>query len=273
MFRLRLALQVPLSTPAPSSAPWRERWRYAVSRVHRPFGTLIREPLLSPIRICPLPAVDRQREIKERVFEDVVVASAAASTAQEASIFDLLHLPDNHDAILQFVKANDIEIEQMGLSNRPKNRLISKGYSLLSNIIFLTRPELQKIPSMGKGSIDEILEKRNSYLSENETRLIAVIHGDTSALWDDKAIKKMDSLNAVIKSPGGLGAAFQIGPAYFLKLKDGNFDSLWEMNIEPLLREYLRGIRKAEELMRKFKHAYIGETEDANTQESTGQQE
>lgn len=131
------------------------------------------------------------REIKDRVFEDVVAVSAAASIGQEASIFDLLHIPDNHDAILKFVKANDIEIERMGLSNRPKNRLISNGYSLLSDIIFLTRSELQKIPSMGKGSVDEILEKINSYLSENETRLVAVINGDTSALWNENAIKKM----------------------------------------------------------------------------------
>ena len=131
------------------------------------------------------------REIKDQVFEDVVVASTAASIDQEASIFDLLHLPDNHDAILQFVKANDIEIERMGLSNRPKNRLISSGYSLLSDIIFVTRPELQKIPSMGKCSIDEIFDKINSYLSENESRLVAVINGDTSALWDVNAIKRL----------------------------------------------------------------------------------
>lgn len=131
------------------------------------------------------------REIKDQVFEDVVVASTATSIDQEASIFDLLHLPDNHDAILQFVKANDIEIERMGLSNRPKNRLLSSGYRLLSDIIFVTRPELRKIPSMGKCSIDEIFDKINSYLSENESRLVAVINGDTSALWDVNAIKRL----------------------------------------------------------------------------------
>ena len=130
------------------------------------------------------------RESKEKVLEELA-ARIPTGAEQETSIFDLLYLPDNHDAILQFVKANDIEIERMGLSNRPKNRLMSNGYSLLSDIIFVTRPDFQKIPSMGKNSIDELFEKINSYLSENESRLIAVIKGDTSALWDDNAIKKM----------------------------------------------------------------------------------
>ena len=31
------------------------------------------------------------------------------------------------------------------------------------------------------------------------------------------------------------------------------------MNIEPLLREYLRGFRKTDEILSKFREAYFGE--------------
>lgn len=70
------------------------------------------------------------------------------------------------------------------------------------------------------------------------------------------AIRRMQSLNKAIETTEGLGAAFQIGPAYFLKLKNSNFNRLWKLNIEPLLKEYLRGFRKAGETLQKFEQAY-----------------
>ena len=39
------------------------------------------------------------------------------------------------------------------------------------------------------------------------------------------------------------------------------------MNIEPLLREYLRGFRKVNDVMKKFQKAYFAETEEASTTE------
>lgn len=78
-----------------------------------------------------------------------------------------------------------------------------------------------------------------------------------------KAKECMKRLNTEISTADGLGAAFMIGPSYFLKLKDfgGNFDELWEMCIEPLLKEYLRGFRKVDETMKKFKRAFNNEEE------------
>ncbi|WP_257878670.1 McrB family protein [Hoylesella nanceiensis] len=75
---------------------------------------------------------------------------------------------------------------------------------------------------------------------------------------------KMAALNAEIAKTEGLGGAYQIGPAYFKKLeKNGNdFDKLWTMNIEPLLKEYLRGFRDAEKLLNNFKEAYYGKNDN-----------
>lgn len=72
----------------------------------------------------------------------------------------------------------------------------------------------------------------------------------------DEAKARMKRLNEEICKTQGLGAAFQIGPAYFRKLKDGDFSKLWKMNLEPLLREYLRGMSKVEDTMKKFESAY-----------------
>ena len=84
-----------------------------------------------------------------------------------------------------------------------------------------------------------------------------------------EAQEKMKALNAEIATTEGLGGAYQIGPAYFKKLeKNGNdFDKLWTMNIEPLLKEYLRGFRDAEKLLNGFKTAYYGENESKEVTE------
>lgn len=81
-----------------------------------------------------------------------------------------------------------------------------------------------------------------------------------------KAKNVMVRLNNEISKIEGLEPAYQIGPAYFLKLGDnsGNFEKLWDMNIEPLLREYIRGFRKSDEIMAKLRKAYF-DTKESNS--------
>lgn len=82
-----------------------------------------------------------------------------------------------------------------------------------------------------------------------------------------EAKKRMKRLNDAISVEDGLGPAYMIGPSYFLKLKDngGDFSKLWEMNLEPLLREYLRGFRKVDDKIKEFKAKYINKIEEDNT--------
>ncbi len=94
---------------------------------------------------------------------------------------------------------------------------------------------------------------------------------DTQSMLDTlecatKAKYVMVRLNNEISKIEGLGPAYQVGPSYFLKLGDngGNFEKLWNMNIEPLLREYIRGFRKSEEIMEKLRNAYF-DTKESNS--------
>ena len=94
---------------------------------------------------------------------------------------------------------------------------------------------------------------------------------DTQSMLDTlecatKAKSVMARLNNEISKIEGLGPAYQVGPSYFLKLGDngGNFEKLWDMNIEPLLREYSRGFRKSDEIMEKLRSAYF-DTKESNS--------
>lgn len=76
-----------------------------------------------------------------------------------------------------------------------------------------------------------------------------------------RALNVMTALNKEISSMRGLGSAYQIGPAYFMKLdKDhynGDFTALWNMHIEVLLKEYLRVFNNADIRLEQFKEIYF----------------
>lgn len=87
----------------------------------------------------------------------------------------------------------------------------------------------------------------------------------------DEAKKTMNRLNEQIANTDGLGTAYMVGPAYFLKLGNngGDFKRLWNMNIEPLLKEYLRGFRKSDDILKKFSKAYFNSEETPTEQEES----
>jgi len=69
----------------------------------------------------------------------------------------------------------------------------------------------------------------------------------------------MNSLNRAISGIAGLGSAYHIGGAYYLKLKGNDYESLWKLHLEPLLKEYLRGTPDSEQNLKKLKDAYYFE--------------
>ena len=101
-------------------------------------------------------------------------------------------------------------------------------------------------------SMDFAMRRRFSWYEVNPKERVEML----DKLGSDKAEAeaRMNRLNEAIKEK--LGSAFQIGPAYFLKLKDGDFYKLWQMNLKPLLHEYLRGTRNAEETLKLFGEKY-----------------
>lgn len=78
-------------------------------------------------------------------------------------------------------------------------------------------------------------------------------------------IKRMTQLNNAIVKEGQLTTAYQLGGAYFKKIKDikpknGAFTKLWEVFLKGVLLEYFRGLPQKEinDKMEKLKKAYNG---------------
>lgn len=79
--------------------------------------------------------------------------------------------------------------------------------------------------------------------------------------FKDEIKQRMFNLNKAIAETEGLNEAYQIGAAYFRKVLDyineeQPFECLWNNHLKGLLFEYLRGNRKAKELLEKLHKAY-----------------
>ncbi len=77
----------------------------------------------------------------------------------------------------------------------------------------------------------------------------------------DEIKARMFNLNNAIAKTEGLNESYQIGAAYFRKYldyqhEDNPFECLWNNHLKGLLFEYLRGNRKAKELLEKLHEAY-----------------
>ena len=105
-------------------------------------------------------------------------------------------------------------------------------------------------------SMDFAMRRRFTWIEINADSRKDML--DCLGEYAQEAKESMEELNKVIAQTPELGKAYEIGPAYFLKLKNHNydFDSLWEMNLDPLLKEYLRGNRNGKEIIENCKNAY-----------------
>ena len=74
----------------------------------------------------------------------------------------------------------------------------------------------------------------------------------------EEAKARLRNLNAEIEKVQELNSHYHIGPSYFLKLEDVNFDYelLWSDYLKPLLEDYLRGSYEEDEILNTLKKAY-----------------
>ena len=80
-----------------------------------------------------------------------------------------------------------------------------------------------------------------------------------------EAKKRMLSINKEIEKIPGLSKSYHIGPAYFLNLqyyKDDRWEKLWDYHIEPLVKEYLRGMPDAHIELEKIERTFFNCPQD-----------
>ena len=90
--------------------------------------------------------------------------------------------------------------------------------------------------------------------AESQVGMLDDVLGDEAK----EAKKRLRNLNAAIENVQELNSHYHIGPSYFLKLKDVDFDYelLWSDYLKPLLEDYLRGSYEEAETLETLKKAF-----------------
>ena len=104
------------------------------------------------------------------------------------SVFEVPYA-DLRDKVAYYVKVNDIEISDILLSARPRNRLIACGYRSMSDIVFMSKNDIKLLGHLGENSVSEIFDVINQYRSIHENRIKLYANGETSALIDNNTIE------------------------------------------------------------------------------------
>ena len=104
--------------------------------------------------------------------------------------------------------------------------------------------------------------------AESQLGMLDTALGDKA----EEAKIRLRNLNAAIENVQELNSHYHIGPSYFLKLKDVDFDYelLWSDYLKPLLEDYLRGSYEEFETLETLKKAFDLTNNERTEPQDTG---
>lgn len=119
-------------------------------------------------------------------------------------------------------------------------------------------------------SFDFAMRRRFRFIELRADERLEMLASLEDESLEEEAITRMSALNREIASTEDLNENYQIGAAYFLKLKVLSFDQLWTDYLQPLLKEYVQGMYDEDGIMKRFKKAYgYTELNERDTDESS----
>ena len=123
-------------------------------------------------------------------------------------------------------------------------------------------------------SFDFAMRRRFRFIEVKAEDSQGMLESLGEALKED-AERRMNALNEAILKVEDLNENYQIGAAYFLKLKYLKPEELWKDCLEPLLKDYVRGMYDEDKIMSDFAKAYgiirSSENNEGELSENQGQ--
>ena len=105
-------------------------------------------------------------------------------------------------------------------------------------------------------SFDFAMRRRFRFIELKADERLEMLDSLENEDLKNEAIRRMAALNKEIASVEDLNENYQIGAAYFMKLKTLTFDQLWTDYLQPLLQEYVQGMYDEDGIMNRFAKAY-----------------
>ena len=105
-------------------------------------------------------------------------------------------------------------------------------------------------------SFDFAMRRRFRFIELKAEACLEMLSELENEALEEEAIQRLTALNQEIVNVEELNENYQIGPAYFLKLKHLTFDQLWTDYLRPLLQDYIQGMYDERAIMKRFEQAY-----------------
>ena len=120
-------------------------------------------------------------------------------------------------------------------------------------------------------TFDFAMRRRFRFVEVTAESQVAMLYQELG-IQAEEAKLRLRNLNAAIENVQELNSHYHIGPSYFLKLKDVDFDYelLWSDYLKPLLEDYLRGSYEEAETLATLKKAFDLTNNDQTDQQDTG---
>ena len=120
-------------------------------------------------------------------------------------------------------------------------------------------------------TFDFAMRRRFRFVEVTAESQVAMLDKELNIHAEEAKIR-LRNLNTAIENVQELNSHYHIGPSYFLKLKDVDFDYelLWSDYLKPLLEDYLRGSYEEAETLATLKKAFDLTNNDQTDQQDTG---
>ena len=120
-------------------------------------------------------------------------------------------------------------------------------------------------------TFDFAMRRRFRFVEVTAENQVAMLDKELD-IHAEEAKLRLRNLNAAIENVQELNSHYHIGPSYFLKLKDVDFDYelLWSDYLKPLLEDYLRGSYEEAETLDTLKKAFDLTNNEQTVRQDTG---
>ena len=120
-------------------------------------------------------------------------------------------------------------------------------------------------------TFDFAMRRRFRFVEVTAESQVAMLDKKLS-IHAEEAKLRLRNLNSAIENVQELNSHYHIGPSYFLKLKDVDFDYelLWSDYLKPLLEDYLRGSYEEDETLETLKNAFDLTNNEQTEPQDTG---
>lgn len=150
-------------------------------------------------QLSAIPRMDKlsMQEIQEQTalylsqLKDNILVYAEQKNTTKSGIptSTLLFSPEYQTALKNYIRVNDVALDNLGLTRSVCKKLKNNGYRTLLDIAFVRPSEMRESISLSQQAIEEINEKIEAYLLDNWQRIHSLCAGDMNALWDDESIR------------------------------------------------------------------------------------